>query len=283
MAQFTNQATISYTGGEASSNIVTGEITQAIVMTKDSAQECYRQGDTLTYVISLRNTGAAAFTGLTLTDNLGRYAFGEGGLVPLEYAGLVLYYVNGVLQPTPTVTPGPPLSISGISIPAGGNAAIVYRVRAGETAPLGEEATITNTVALTGEGLITPVTAEASVDACTGARLAITKALSPTSVTENGTLAYTFTITNTGSTPADAAAGIVFSDTFDPILKNISVTLNGTALSETGNYTYNAATGLFTTTAGVITVPAATYAQNPTTGVWSITPGTTVLEISGTV
>lgn len=283
MAQFTNQATISYTGGEASSNIVTGEITQAIVMTKDSAQECYRQGDTLTYVISLRNTGAAAFTGLTLTDNLGRYAFGEGGLVPLEYAGLVLYYVNGVLQPTPTVTPGPPLSISGISIPAGGNAAIVYRVRAGETAPLGEEATITNTVALTGEGLITPVTAEASVDACTGARLAITKALSPTSVTENGTLAYTFTITNTGSTPADAAAGIVFSDTFDPILKNISVTLNGTALSEAGNYTYNAATGLFTTTAGVITVPAATYAQNPTTGVWSITPGTTVLEISGTV
>lgn len=283
MAQFTNQATISYTGGEASSNIVTGEITQAIVMTKDSAQECYRQGDTLTYVISLRNTGAAAFTGLTLTDNLGKYAFGEGGLVPLEYAGLVLYYVNGVLQPTPTVTPGPPLSISGISIPAGGNAAIVYRVRAGETAPLGEEATITNTATITGEGLITPVTAEASVDACTGARLAITKALSPTSVTENGTLAYTFTITNTGSTPADAAAGIVFSDTFDPILKNISVTLNGTALSEAGNYTYNAATGLFTTTAGVITVPAATYAQNPTTGVWSITPGTTVLEISGTV
>ena len=283
MAQFTNQATISYTGGEASSNIVTGEITQAIVMTKDSAQECYRQGDTLTYVISLRNTGAAAFTGLTLTDNLGKYAFGAGDLVPLEYAGLVLYYVNGVLQPTPTVTPGPPLSISGISIPAGGNAAIVYRVRAGETAPLGEEATITNTVALTGEGLITPVTAEASVDACTGARLAITKALSPTSVTENGTLAYTFTITNTGSTPADAAAGIVFSDTFDPILKNISVTLNGAALSEAGNYTYNAATGLFTTTAGVITVPAATYAQNPTTGVWSITPGTTVLEISGTV
>ena len=283
MAQFINQATISYTGGEASSNIVTGEITQAIVMTKNSAQECYRQGDTLTYVISLRNTGAAAFTGLTLTDNLGKYAFGVGDLVPLEYAGLVLYYVNGVLQPTPTVTPGPPLSISGISIPAGGNAAIVYRVRAGETAPLGEEATITNTVTLTGEGLITPVTAEASVGACTGALLAITKALSPTAVTEHGTLTDTFTITNTGSTPADAAAGIVFSDTFDPILKNISVTLNGTALSEAGNYTYNAATGLFTTTAGVITVPAATYAQNPTTGVWSITPGTTVLEISGTV
>lgn len=283
MAQFTNQATISYTGGEASSNIVTGEITQAIVMTKDSAQECYRQGDILTYVINLRNTGAAAFSGLTLTDNLGRYAFGEGGLVPLEYAGLVLYYVNGVLQPTPTVTPGPPLSISGISIPAGGNAAIVYRVRAGETAPLGEEATVTNTATLTGEGLITPVTAEVSVGACTGARLAIAKALNPTSVTENGKLTYTFTITNSGITPADAAAGIVFSDTFDPILKNISVTLNGTVLPGTGNYTYNTATGVFTTTAGVITVPAATYAQNPTTGVWSVTPGTTVLEISGTV
>ena len=169
MAQFTNQATISYTGGEAASNIVTGEITQAIIMTKTAAEDCYRQGDILTYVVSIRNTGGAGFTGLTLTDNLGEYAFGEGALVPLSYTGLVLYYVNGVLQPTPTVTEGPPFVIRGIDVPAGGSAVIVYRVRAGETAPLGEEAAITNRVTLTGGGLITPVEAEEALGACTGA------------------------------------------------------------------------------------------------------------------
>lgn len=283
MAQFTNQATISYAGGEAASNIVTGEITQALVMTKTAAQECYRQGDLLTYVISLRNTGTAGFSGLTLTDNLGEYAFGTGTLVPLSYAGLVLYYVNGVLQTAPTVTAGPPLSISGIDVPAGGNAVIVYRVRAGETAPLGEEATVTNTATVTGAGVLTPVTAESALGACTGVVLSIAKALAPASVAENGRVTYTFTISNSGTTAAAAAAGIVFSDTFDPRLSGIAVTLNGEAWPATGNYTYDETTGVFTTTAGAITVPAATFVQNATTGAWSVAPGVTTLEISGTI
>ncbi len=283
MAQFTNQATISYTGGEAASNIVTGEITQALVMTKTAAQECYRQGDVLTYVISLRNTGTTALSGLTVTDNLGEYEFGEGSLVPLSYAGLVLYYVNGVLQTAPTVTAGPPLAITGIEVPAGGSAVIVYRVRTGETAPLGEEATITNTATVTGAGILTPATAESAVGACTGVVLAIAKALAPTSVAENGRVTYTFTISNNGVTAADEAAGIVFSDTFDPKLSDITVTLNGAAWAETGNYTYDEATGVFTTVAGRITVPAATFTQNAATGVWSTVPGEAVLEISGTI
>ena len=66
-------------------------------------------------------------------------------------------------------------------------------------------------------------------------------------------------------------------------MKNISVTLNGTALSEAGNYTYNAATGLFTTTAGVITVPAATYVRDAVTGAYNVTPGATVLTVTGTI
>ncbi|MEI3048770.1 MAG: hypothetical protein V8T65_12065 [Roseburia inulinivorans] len=48
-------------------------------------------------------------------------------------------------------------------------------------------------------------------------------------------------------------------DTFDPILSNIAVSYNGTALAAGTDYTYNEATGLFATTAGRITVPAAAY------------------------
>ena len=101
---------------------------------------------------------------------------------------------------------------------------------------------------------------------------------------ENGQIAYTFTIRNTGAEAVDAAAALVVSDTFDPALKSpISVTLNGDAWPETGNYSYNAATGVFATTAGRITVPAAIYTQDAATGLWTITPGTAVLTVTGTI
>ena len=73
------------------------------------------------------------------------------------------------------------------------------------------------------------------------------------------------------------------SDTFDPILSGITVTLNGEALTEGVDYTYNEATGLFATTQSRITVPAATYTQDPATGNWITVPGVAVLVVTGTV
>jgi hypothetical protein len=66
-------------------------------------------------------------------------------------------------------------------------------------------------------------------------------------------------------------------------LSGITVSLNGITLTEGAQYTYNEATGLLATVPGQITVPAATYEQDITTGVWSITPGVTVLTVSGRV
>ena len=60
-------------------------------------------------------------------------------------------------------------------------------------------------------------------------------------------------------TAADAAAAIVITDTFDPRLTDLTVTLNGTALTAPTQYTYDAATGVFATAAGVVTVPAALH------------------------
>ena len=75
----------------------------------------------------------------------------------------------------------------------------------------------------------------------------------------------------------------VVSDTFDPILNPINVTFNGTPWSAGTNYTYDSGTGQFSTVAGQITVPAATYTQDPTTGIWSMTPGVSTLVVRGTV
>jgi hypothetical protein len=90
-------------------------------------------------------------------------------------------------------------------------------------------------------------------------------------------------IQNTGNTPAVEGDNLTVSDTFDPILSDLTVTLDGVTLTEGTDYTYNTATGEFVTVPGRITVPAATYEQDATTGVVITTPGVTVVTVTGTV
>lgn len=284
MARFTNQAQLRYGNSVANSNIAVGEILEVLSATKTAVRNTYGQNDTITYIISIINSGNSTITGLTLSDNLGEYAFGTGTLTPLTYQdGSIHYYTNGVLQTAPAVAAGPPLSITGISVPANGNATIVYEVAVNDYAPLATAAEITNRVTINGTGLITPITAEETITSESAPLLTITKSVSPVPVAENGLLTYTFQIQNRGNTAADTATGVVVTDTFDPILSNLTVTYNGTTLTEGTDYTYDETTGVFATTAGVIVVPAATYSQNPDTGVYTIEAGTGTLVVTGTV
>lgn len=99
MAFFTNQTQLRYGNEVANSNITVGEIQEVLAVTKTAVKRTYRQDDTVTYIISIVNSGTTEYTGLTLTltDDLGRYAFGEEERTPLDYvAGIIHYYWNGV-------------------------------------------------------------------------------------------------------------------------------------------------------------------------------------------
>lgn len=283
MAIFTNQAQLRYGNAVANSNVAVGEILEVLAATKTAVRKTYGQNDRVTYVVSIVNSGNTAMTGLTVADDLGAYAFGTDTLVPLTYvADTVRYYSNGILQTTPAVTAGPPLSVSGISVPAGGNVTIVYEAETNAFAPLLAESEITNTVTVSGGG-ITPVTAKETVIAESGPKLTITKSVSPVPVTENGTLTYTFLIQNTGNTAATPATGVVVTDTFDPVLSNIAVSFNGTTWAEPANYSYNETTGELVTQRGQVTVPAASFTQDAATGAWTATPGVSTLIVTGIV
>lgn len=219
MASFTNMATLSYNGSQINSNVVTGELQDALTITKTAVSGGYRPGDTVTYVVTLSNTGTAALTGLTLTDDLGGSTVAAGTVYPLAYVpGSVLYYNGGTATTAARLEP----------------------------------------------------------------ELTISKALSPAVVTGNGPLTYTFTIRNTGNTALTGQEGAVITDTFDPILNITGVTFNGTAWTSPEDYTYDAATGAFATVAGKLTVPEAAFTQNAD-GSWTVTPGQSVLTVTGTV
>ncbi|MBQ6709027.1 MAG: hypothetical protein IJM97_08780, partial [Clostridia bacterium] len=265
------------------SNPVTGNIVDVLSVTKTALGDNYTANDNITYVISINNSSAVPFTGLTVTDNLGEYTFDTTAVTPLDYVdGSVLYYLNGVLQATPAVTSTSPLVFSGITVPANGNAILIYEAETNGFAPLISGSTIANEVTVSGGGLTTPVTATETVTVTEEPVLSITKGLSPTDVAENSQLTYTFTIQNTGNTAAEATDNIVITDTFDPILSNITVTVDGATLPDTA-YTYDETTGEFATVPGTITVPAATYTQDAVTGEWTVTPGVTVVTVTGTV
>ncbi len=282
MATFFNQATLSYNGNVVNSNITQGEIVDTLAATKTAISASVAAGDGVAYAISIVNNGTQDATGITVTDDLGTFNPGAGNVTTLDYVdGTVKYYQNGILQAAPTVTAGPPLTISGISVPAGGNALIIYEAEPNNFADFTAGGSLTNTATVVGDGI--DATVSATVPVREEASLSITKSVSPDEVTNNGQLTYTFLIQNTGNTAADAADNVVITDTFDPILSNLTVTYDGAAWAEGTNYTYNEATGEFATVAGQITVPAATYSRDAATGVVTVTPGTQVITVTGTV
>ena len=105
MAAFTNQATLSYNGTAIRSNTVTGELLEVLGITKTAVPGVYAPGETITYLITLKNTGAVPLTGLTVTDDLGAYGTAPDVRYPLDYvAGSLRYFADGALQTAPTVT-----------------------------------------------------------------------------------------------------------------------------------------------------------------------------------
>ena len=284
MAIFSNQATLTYNGSSTNSNIAYGEILDVLVATKTAIEGSYTPGQVVTYAVTLRNTGNGALTGLTVTDNLGGYPFNGNTVYPLTYEdGSVTMFTNGVPQAAPAVTAGPPLVFSGITVPAGGDVVLVYQAVANAYADPASGGTIENTVTVTGDGLSAPITATETVTVATAPVLNISKSITPSQVVDNDRVTYTFVIQNTGNAPVVATDNAAITDTFDPILTALSVTFNGTAWTQGVQYNYDETTGLFTTVAGQILVPAATYTQDPATGAYTATPGIATLVVTGTI
>ena len=283
MAIFSNQATLRYNGNTTNSNIAYGEILETLTVTKTAIEDSYTSGSTLTYAVTLRNTGSSPLNGLTVTDDLGGYDLGGNTVYPLTYQdGSATLFVDGVLQGPITVEAGPPLVLSGINLPGGSDAVLIYQANVNEFADPDADGIIVNTATVTGIG-ITPVTATETVGAFAAPSLSISKSITPSQVVDNDRVTYTLVIQNLGNQPVVATDDTTVTDLFDPILSNLTVTFNGEAWTEGVQYNYDEASGLFTTNPTYITVPAAAYTQDPVTGEYTVSPGIATIVITGTI
>lgn len=286
--RITNQATLTYqyagTTGQAASNIATALLQEALSVAKTTLDANYRRNGELTYILTATNSGANALTNVVLSDNLGAYtpAGGTAAVYPLTYAGPAQLYINGVLSGSIT----PTVSATGVTftiptLAAGATATILYKATANTAAPIAAEAGITNTVTATATGIADASTASHTINVADYADVSIVKDMSPSTLTDGSTITYTFTLYNYGNT---AATDVVLRDAFNPAPSNLTVSINGTAVPSS-DYTYTAGvltlpdTGAATT----LTVPAATFTQDTTTGVVSVTPGVTTVVVTGTI
>lgn len=281
MATFTNVAQLSFNGSSVLSNVVTGTILEAISGAKRASQRTYTRGDKITYVITMNNTSAVPINTISVSDDLGEDTYSGQVLVPMDFeAGSVQLYINNVPVANPAIQAGPPLVISGFTLPVNGTATLVYNTVINNNAPLAEGSSITNTAAITSPTLAAPIVFSDTIDATQLPQLTVEKQLTPLVVDEDGPITYTFVIRNTGNRATIASDAVTLTDTFAPPLTIQSVTYNGTPWVQNTNYTYS--NNVFTSLPNQITVPAATYTR-AADGSVLIAPGTAVLTVTGTI
>lgn len=277
----TNQASIRYRYGEteaaAVSNIASTTLAQPLSVTKTSLETAYREGDELTYILTVTNGGTAALNDVTVTDSLGTFTEGTVTATPLTFIPDALLFINGVNNGviTPEVEEDS-ITFTLPALAAEATALIVYKVRVNEFAPLTAESQITNTVTADAEGVTESATASYTITAEEYADVSIFK-----SMTADGeTITYTFDITNRGNAPAE---NIVLTDAFDPAPTSITVSIDGTVIPAT-EYTYTG--GVLTlpnATGEPLSLPAAEITEDPVTGEITVTPSRLTVTVIGTL
>ncbi len=288
MSLIYNQAELSYEGTTVHSNIVSSELLDALSAEKAVIKTEYARDDKLTFIITLKNKTFKDIDHISITENLGAYYFsGLSGLAsitvyPLTYVeNTLLYYKNGSLQSTPSFSGTAPMNIEDISVPAGGDATIIYEASTNSWTPLKVGSSVNNMSKISCTSVSEPILLSATAIPLSKVELFITKTASPDIVMQTGKITYSFLIENRGN--IEAKDTVVISDKFNPIIDDLYVTINKTHVTGAEYYSYDTTTGIFTTTGKDITVPPATYTTDSATGKIKLTPGTVLVRVTGTL
>ncbi|MGW2401704.1 DUF7927 domain-containing protein [Kitasatospora sp. NPDC001664] len=191
-------------------------------LTKTATPNPAKLGDTVTYTITARNTGAADFTGAVIGDDLtGTLALGDYQNDAAAKDG------TGAALTAPTYT-APKLSWTG-TVAKGGSVVITYTVKVSKvTATPG-----VNKVEAEGSTCPPGSTDPACSTTVTVKHLTVRKTANTTEVKPGDKVSYTITVTNDGSA---AYPGASFSDDLSKVIDTAAYNNDHTASAGTASY-----------------------------------------------
>lgn len=287
MATIENFATVSYTSGGVSetkiSNLAEIGLESAVTLSKNALGEVYGENSVVTYIITVSNTSQSTVNNLVITDDLGSFVFGTFEVTPLTYNEPSLLLINGQdssAQLNVDSASANQVVFSFPTLAAGATANIIYKASTNDYAPLSLGSTIVNTVTLESSSDCAEGSASETISVSEGANVSVFKQMSPNPVVCGDTVTYTVRIYNYGNIPAE---NVTLTDNFDPAPTNITVSRDGVLLEGTA---YSYVNGTLSVPAGGgenVTVPAATFTNDPQTGAVIVTPGLVEYVITGTI
>jgi len=230
----------------------------ALTITKSADTATVVPGGTVTYTVTISDTGPTAYTAATITDSL-------TGVLPDSVYG------NDAVATTGTVSyTSPTLTWTGDLNP-GDTATITYSVQVKNPDPADKH--MVNTITSTELGNNCP--AGGTDPACTAQvgvlvpQLTITKTTAVPEVVAGGTVHYTITLANTGQTPY---TGATLADSLTGVLDD--ATYNNDATATSGTLTYTSPTLSWTGDLPLGATATITYSAttaNPGTGDHTLT------------
>ena len=276
-----NAATLTYNSGastsSAASNVVATSLldSYSITSAKYSANDSFRPGENITYLVTVTNTGTEPVFAVQITDDLG-----SGTPAPLSYVADSALVIDGgaVTQVVPTSV-SPLVIVLPDALASGESVNVLYVAQVSSVIADSVQA-ITNTVqtsarqgSAAGE-VIDAEPASVTINREDYAQINITKSVDKAVVASGDTLTYTFTIENSGNIEA---TNVVITDTLPAefTITAISSETNGvvTVYGAT-DYTVSADNTLVLPVGtATITVPPRTDAGN----------GITTVTVEGTV
>ncbi|MCX5200195.1 GEVED domain-containing protein [Streptomyces sp. NBC_00237] len=190
-----------------------------IDLRKQADDDSPKPGDTLTYTVTVGNSGSAPFAGAQIRDSLA----GMAGVLSGAPSDLKAVFADGTDAPAPVYDAGSTTLKWDGEVPAGASALVItYKVKLKDPLPAG--AKVKNTVVedSAGSNCRTGSTdADCTVDLGTAA-LEIEKKVSPAKPLPGDTVTYTVTLKNSGAVTyrgakmTDDLAGVADDGTFQP-------------------------------------------------------------------
>ncbi|MGJ6962645.1 putative Ig domain-containing protein [Streptosporangium sp. G11] len=238
--------------GQADTRTATLVVTAGpLVITKTASTSSVAPGGTIGYTITVNNTGASAFTGVTVSDPLA------------DVLDDAVYNGDAVATGGSVSLTGQTLNWNG-NVAAGTTVTITYSVTVRTPDP--GDKVLANAVTSPTVGSICPAggTDPRCSATVTVSGLSIVKTANATTTTPGGTVLFTVTATNTGQTPY---AGVTFADPLAGVLDD--AVYNGDATATTGVLSFSGSTLTWTGNLAPGASTTVTYSatvRNPDTG-----------------